>query len=112
MQRVLADALRVTPRNVTGLVDGLVAAGLVRREPHPTDRRATMVSLTPGGVRLTDELARGHEELAAVLFGGLPDDELQAFVATSTTVLARLAERLPAGAVGADAVAVDARTAE
>lgn len=47
-QQALADALRVSPRNVTGLVDGLEESGLVVRR-HPTDRRATLVAFTPGG---------------------------------------------------------------
>ena len=42
----LADALAVTPRNVTALVDGLEGEGLVRRVPHSTDRRVTLVELT------------------------------------------------------------------
>ena len=42
----LADALDVTPRNVTALVDSLEAEGLVRRVPHATDRRVTLVELT------------------------------------------------------------------
>ncbi len=41
----LADQLSVTPRNVTALVDGLEVNGLVRRVPHTTDRRVTMVEL-------------------------------------------------------------------
>jgi DNA-binding MarR family transcriptional regulator len=43
---VLASALDVTPRNVTTLVDGLEREGFVRRLPHPTDRRATVIELT------------------------------------------------------------------
>ncbi len=42
----LASGLDVTPRNVTTLVDGLERDGLVRRRPHPTDRRATVIELT------------------------------------------------------------------
>src|SRR5690349_8214351 len=42
----LSDALDVTPRNVTALVDGLEGEGLVRRKAHPTDRRKTLIELT------------------------------------------------------------------
>ena len=42
----LASALDVTPRNVTTLVDGLEREGLVRRRPHATDRRVTVIELT------------------------------------------------------------------
>src|SRR5687768_14866180 len=48
-QQSLAVALDVSARNVTGLVDGLVSSGHVSREPHPTDRRATLVTPTAEG---------------------------------------------------------------
>src|SRR5918994_5550914 len=48
-QQSLAAALSVSPRNVTGLVDALEAGGYVARQPHPTDRRATLVTLTGRG---------------------------------------------------------------
>ena len=39
------EELGVTPRNVTKLVDELEAEDLVRRLPHPSDQRATLVEL-------------------------------------------------------------------
>lgn len=59
-QRALADALRVTSRNITGLVDGLVEAGPVARSRHPDDRRATLVSLTDAGARAGRRTCRGR----------------------------------------------------
>src|SRR5262245_26224940 len=50
IMRGLSDALGVTPRNVTTLVDALEGEGLVRRLAVPTDRRATLVELTPRGL--------------------------------------------------------------
>ena len=50
-QQSLATAMGVSARNITGLVDGLVAAGFVSRQAHPTDRRATLVTFTELGVR-------------------------------------------------------------
>jgi DNA-binding MarR family transcriptional regulator len=41
--------LQVHPTSVTNAVDRLEAAGLVRRVPHPTDGRATLVEITPVG---------------------------------------------------------------
>jgi DNA-binding MarR family transcriptional regulator len=73
-QRALADALKVTPRNVTGLVDGLAESGHVTREPHPADRRATLVTLTPAGGAVMKNMARGREDLAAQLFGDFAED--------------------------------------
>lgn len=81
-QQALAGALSVSPRNVTGLVDGLTGSGHVVREPHPSDRRASLVSLTAAGRRTVQELQDGHEVLAAQLFGHLPERRLSSFLAT------------------------------
>lgn len=96
-QRALSDALKVTPRNITGLVDGLVQAGLVTREAHPTDRRATLVTPTPAGASLMDEMVRQHQELAARLFGDLPAGRLSDFLAAIDHVTGRLRETLESG---------------
>ncbi|WP_053203496.1 MarR family winged helix-turn-helix transcriptional regulator [Jiangella muralis] len=91
-QRVLADALRVSPRNITGLVDALVATGLVTREPHPTDRRATLVTFTERGAAMTAAMERDQQEFARILFAGMPDDRVTALVDGLDDVLARLKE--------------------
>ena len=89
-QRALADALRVSARNITGLVDGLVATGFVTREPHPTDRRATLVSFTAHGATTAQQLERGQREFAALLFAGMPAAQLETFVDTLGEILDRL----------------------
>lgn len=93
-QRHLADALGVTPRNITGLVDGLVDSGHVVRRRHPTDRRATHVDLTPEGRGVTDAMVEGYAEMHDVLFGGLSARQLAAFRRTLDSVLGRLRVRL------------------
>ncbi|WP_109505378.1 MarR family winged helix-turn-helix transcriptional regulator [Nocardioides speluncae] len=93
-QRVLADALGVSARNITGLVDALVDTGFVTREPHPTDRRATLVSLTKHGATVMTQMAADHAELAEGLFGGLGPRQFGAFVTTMTTVLDELRRRV------------------
>src|SRR4051794_5537960 len=91
-QRALSETLRVSARNITGLVDALVDGGFVTREPHPTDRRTTLVSFTERGARTAAALTRDHEELARLLFDGLPDELFRAFVAGLEHVLTRLRE--------------------
>ena len=93
-QRVLAEALDVSPRNVTGLVDALVATGFVTREPHPTDRRATLVSFTEHGARTATELDKGREQLAELLFAPMSDTQFDGLAAGLGLVLARLKEEL------------------
>ena len=48
-QRELGDLLVVDRSNVTGLLDRLEKAGLVRRDDHPADRRVYRVMITPAG---------------------------------------------------------------
>lgn len=89
-QQALAEAMGITPRAVTALVDGLVATGFVTREAHPTDRRAAQVTFTAHGQATAQELLDGHRELARRLFADVPADQLECFDA----VLMRLLERL------------------
>ena len=47
--RALADLLVADPPYVTLIVDDLEERGFVQRTPHPEDRRAKLVQLTPAG---------------------------------------------------------------
>jgi len=95
-QRELSQALRCTPRNVTGLVDALEEMGLVARQSHPTDRRATLVTLTEPGMKLVRSWDSGYKRLAADLFGDLPAGEVESFLTALERIVARLR---PAGGV-------------
>lgn len=46
---LIGARLQVHPTSVTNAVDRLQAAGLVRRTPHPDDRRSIIVELLPAG---------------------------------------------------------------
>ncbi|QUH05800.1 MarR family transcriptional regulator [Saccharopolyspora erythraea] len=96
-QRTLSDALRVTPRNVTGLVDALVDGGFVSREPHPTDRRATLITLTGSGAETAAAMAAGQRDLADQLFGSLPPGGVEEFTATLDHLLAQIRSQQGAG---------------
>jgi DNA-binding MarR family transcriptional regulator len=93
-QRALAEALGVTPRAITGLVDALTDGGFVTREPHPRDRRATLVTFTKQGERAAKALERDHLELASRLFGDMPAGTFRGFTRGLDAVLARLRELL------------------
>ncbi|GAB3870910.1 MarR family winged helix-turn-helix transcriptional regulator [Kibdelosporangium lantanae] len=47
--RELATKMFCEPSNVTFVLDRLEKQGLVERRPHPTDRRAKQIVLTPEG---------------------------------------------------------------
>jgi DNA-binding MarR family transcriptional regulator len=99
-QRTLAEALGVSARTVTGLIDGLAATGFVTRESHPTDRRATLVTFTEHGTKIATALQHGQRELSQLLFAGMPAARFDCFVDGLGHVLARLHEHgltLPTG---------------
>jgi DNA-binding MarR family transcriptional regulator len=89
-QRALAEALAVSARNITGLVDAMVETGFVTREVHPDDRRATLVTLTDRGAAAARALDHGRGELARHLFADLPEGELEQFSRGLDHVLSRL----------------------
>ncbi|MFD8607582.1 MarR family winged helix-turn-helix transcriptional regulator [Streptomyces sp. NPDC059631] len=60
--RRLADLLRCDASTATSMIDRLEKRGLVRRVPHPTDRRAKLIQLTPEGCALRDRVIRHTTE--------------------------------------------------
>jgi DNA-binding MarR family transcriptional regulator len=54
----MGERLMIHPTSVTNIVDRLEAQALVRRVPHPTDRRTTLCEITDAGRALVDEATR------------------------------------------------------
>ena len=67
----LAERLALAPSSITELVARCERLGLVRRELHPSNRRAVFVALTPEGERqlgmVVDELGGERVRLADVI---------------------------------------------
>jgi len=82
----ISDELGVTRRNVTALVDALEDEGLVRRMPHPSDRRATIIELTEKGAETTDNTYNDHRTGVAKLFTSLSEDEQQKLIRVLRTL--------------------------
>jgi DNA-binding MarR family transcriptional regulator len=70
----LAAQLTADPPYVTLMVDDLEERGLVERRPHPGDRRAKLVSLTPAGRAAVAQAEQILDEPPAALRGLAPDD--------------------------------------
>ena len=69
-QRELGERLSLTSGAVTMLADRLEAAGLVRRRPHPGDRRYVVLELSAHAVRHAPAgLAVYHAAIADVVAG-------------------------------------------
>jgi DNA-binding MarR family transcriptional regulator len=58
----LAESLLVSSGGITKRLKSLEAAGLVRRSPSPTDRRSSLIQLTPRGRRLVETVVVAHVE--------------------------------------------------
>jgi MarR family multiple antibiotic resistance transcriptional regulator len=78
-------------------LDRVERLGWVRRVPHPTDRRSSLVELTDAGTRLVEQAEVTFTEVLEVLVGGVAAaDEL----AATGAFLRRLRTSLEAGRVG------------
>ena len=64
--RTMGERLQLHPTSVTNIVDRLQGDGLVRRMPHPTDRRATLVEITEAGAALRE---KATDSVTAIDFG-------------------------------------------
>jgi DNA-binding MarR family transcriptional regulator len=83
--RVMGERLQLHPTSVTNIVDRLQADGLVRRVPHPTDRRATLVEISDGGRAVVEDATKAVTDVDFGLTGLSPDEETQL-----TTLLSRV----------------------
>jgi DNA-binding MarR family transcriptional regulator len=64
--RVMGERLQLHPTSVTNIVDRLESDGLVKRLPHATDRRTTLVEITEDGL---ERRARATEAVEEIDFG-------------------------------------------
>jgi MarR family transcriptional regulator, organic hydroperoxide resistance regulator len=75
---------------MTGIVDRLEKAGLVQRRRDSADRRVISVYLTDDGRRLQEQLPAVSEAANRDALAGIPDAEIDAFVATIRKIIANL----------------------
>ncbi|WP_417826356.1 MarR family winged helix-turn-helix transcriptional regulator [Thalassospira povalilytica] len=82
----LSKSLMVSNGNVTGIVDRLVAEGLVVRLPVENDRRASIVRLTEAGEKDFAERALVHESWVSDLFSDLSLSDADALIRILRTI--------------------------
>jgi DNA-binding MarR family transcriptional regulator len=90
LMRALSEAVAVSPRTITGLVDALEADGWVQRRAHPADRRATIVALTPVAEASFARLLEGYQGLARDLVSGIPVADQEAALRVIEHISGRL----------------------
>lgn len=72
----LAEALKVTPPNVTGIIDRLVEQGLVSRTENPDDRRIMLLQATQKGQNLLNTLKERRTNQMMKILDNLSAEEL------------------------------------
>ncbi len=80
-QLELARAIGYDKTRLVALLDELQAAGLVRREPDPDDRRARTVHLTNAGRRRHADAQRDIREMEEAMLTDLSSRERSALLA-------------------------------
>ena len=94
-QHDLARAIGIEGPTLTRHLDQLEAGGLVRRVPHPDDRRAVLVEPTEAGVELHARLLEVVIAFNRSLTSGLSQDDLEALRRTLGLLEANVATSAP-----------------
>jgi DNA-binding MarR family transcriptional regulator len=83
----LLRATLVTSGTMTNRIDRLAAAGLVRREPDPRDRRGVLVTLSERGRAVVDAALTDLLDREQALLAGLDEDKRQLLAGLLRTLL-------------------------
>jgi DNA-binding MarR family transcriptional regulator len=74
-QQEIGAAMGIDPSTMVSLIDRLEAEGLAKRRPHPDDRRAREVAITPKGSRLLGRARRMAGDVQNEVLRGLTPTE-------------------------------------
>ena len=91
-QVALSAILDVQPITLLRQIDRLEKAGLLERRPHPTDRRAQQLYLTPLSQPLLDKMFEVHNDVHGQVMAGLDEDERAQLIAALAKIRANLAQ--------------------
>ena len=86
----LADVLELQPISLVRLLGRLVEHGLLERRHDPKDRRANRLFLTAKGRRLVDDLDGLADAIAIDVLGDVPDNAVEATLATLREIKERI----------------------
>ena len=75
-----AERANVTRATITGLLDGLEREELVKRQPHPEDRRRLYIHLTDKGRKLISGMLPDHFDRTTAMMANLNATEKKQFI--------------------------------
>lgn len=79
-QATLAGLIAFDRTTIGGVVDRLAQRGLLIRRPHPSDRRARTLEISPEGTALLERIEPAVQEAQRVMLSGLDGDEAAEFL--------------------------------
>jgi len=91
---VIADRLLVTRGTMTTLLDTLERRGLIRRLPHPDDRRKLLIDITDEGRAVVDAMLPRIHAGNRDIFSVLSEEERETFIQSLARVRAHLVDLL------------------
>ncbi|XHS77688.1 MarR family winged helix-turn-helix transcriptional regulator [Burkholderiaceae bacterium UC74_6] len=89
-QSELAQSVGVEGATMVSMLDRLARAGLVERVPSETDRRVKLVTVTPAGRALYDEVKREAGAVRKELLGDMDSAQLLAVAELLEALAARI----------------------
>lgn len=90
MQTELAKVMDVGKVTLGGLIDRLEAAGLVKRQADPSDRRAKRVVMTPKGTKLLSDIQSIATKVNDQILNGIGRND----ISRAETVLYKMKQQL------------------
>ena len=87
---IIAERLLVTSGTMTSLLDTLERRGLIRRVPHPTDRRKLLIDITGEARGILDRMLPRVHGASRDVFAALSDEACETLVGLLERVQAQL----------------------
>jgi DNA-binding MarR family transcriptional regulator len=81
IQQQVGSAMGIDPSTMVSLIDQLEGAELAKRRPHPQDRRAREVLLTPKGLQTLQRARELAEQVESNVLQGLSPAERRQLIA-------------------------------
>ncbi|MEW4486919.1 MarR family transcriptional regulator [Thalassoglobus sp. JC818] len=79
-QQLLVDRVNSDPNTIRPILVALEKKRFIRRKPHPTDRRARSVHITPTGRKAFAKMRNESEEFRTQLIGELPPQDVRSLI--------------------------------
>ncbi len=96
-QAVLADSMYVEPMTLVGYLDSLEKAGLIKRCPDPSDKRAKLIELTPEADPLLARIGSALEKVRSRALMQIPEENRQVLETLLQTMRESLLQEVSKG---------------